>query len=204
MISEKGNNYIFAEENYLNYTKKTKFIVTMTYSLKQKGNKDRQWTHLWPLKHSRPFPSSPSAVRSSRYICALRSTTWIIRVTPQNPCTGSLPGGGYLVQKTLRGCAANMGSKISLLVYEWPLIKCKIWYMNGLIFKKFRNLSRFWKIGWFCSNLAKNWTDWYMNGSLFLEKFVFVWVYFQIPWRHIPTKTKLEYPPGGSLLKILD
>ena len=46
-------------------------------------------------------------------------------------------GGGYLVQKTIRGCAANMGSKISLLVYEWPLIKCKIWYMNGLIFQKF-------------------------------------------------------------------
>ena len=34
-----------------------------------------------------------------------------------------------------------------------------------------------------------------MNGLLFLEKLVFVWVYFQIPWRHIPTKTKLEYPP---------
>ena len=30
---------------------------------------------------------------------------------------GSGPGG-YLVQKTLLGCAANMGSKISLLVYE--------------------------------------------------------------------------------------
>ena len=33
-------------------------------------------------------------------------------------------------------------------------------------------------------------------GHFFLEKLVFVWVYFQIPWRHIPTKTKLEYPPG--------
>ena len=30
-----------------------------------------------------------------------------------------------------------------------------------------------------------------MNGSLFLEKLVFVWV--QILWWHIPTKTKLEY-----------
>ena len=37
-----------------------------------------------------------------------------------------------------------------------------------------------------------------MNGSLFLEKLVFVWVYFQIPWQHIPTKNKLEYPPGLS------
>ena len=48
--------------------------------------------------------------------------------------------GGYSVQKTLQGCAANMGSKISLLVYEWPLIKCKIWYMNGSIFQ---NLLKF-------------------------------------------------------------
>ena len=34
-----------------------------------------------------------------------------------------------------------------------------------------------------------------MNGSLVLEKLVFVWVYFQIPWQHVPTKTKLEYIP---------
>ena len=52
----------------------------------------------------------------------------------------SCQGGGYLVQKTQGGCAANMGSKISLLVYEWPLIKCKIWYMNGSIFQ---NLAKF-------------------------------------------------------------
>ena len=43
------------------------------------------------------------------------------------------------------------------------------------------------------TNLAQNWTDWYMNGSLFLEKLVFVWVYFQILRRHIPAKTKLKY-----------
>ena len=49
------------------------------------------------------------------------------------------------------------------------------------------------KIGNFVQNLVKNWAD--MNGLLFLEKLVFVWVYFQIPWRHIPNKTKLEYPP---------
>ena len=52
----------------------------------------------------------------------------------------NLDPGGYLVQKTLRGCAANMGSKISLFVYEWPLIKCKIWYTNGSIFQ---NLVKF-------------------------------------------------------------
>ena len=39
------------------------------------------------------------------------------------------------VEKALLGRAANMGTKISLLLYEWPLIKCKIWYMNGSIFQ---------------------------------------------------------------------
>ena len=39
-----------------------------------------------------------------------------------------------------------MGSKISLLVYEWPLIKCKIW---------FSKLSQIWaKI---LSDLSQNW-----------------------------------------------
>ena len=56
--------------------------------------------------------------------------------------------------------------------------------------------AKIWKKNCNCvQNLAQNWADWYMNGLLFLEKLVFVWVYFQIPWRHIPTKTKLEYPP---------
>ena len=59
---------------------------------------------------------------------------------------------------------------------------------NWLKFKKILEKS-----GDFDQNLAQNWTSWYMNGSLFLEKLVFVWVYFQILWRHIPTKTKLEY-----------
>ena len=75
----------------------------------------------------------------------------------------------------------------------------------GRFFKIWPNLSQNWlkfkkileKIGNFVQNLAQNWADWYMNGLLFLEKLVFVWVYFQIPWRHIPTKTKLEYPGVG-------
>ena len=119
-------------------------------------------------------------------------------------------GGGYLVQKTLRGCAANMGSKISLLVYEWPLIKCKIWYMNGLIFQKFRNLSQNWlkfkkileKSGDFVQNLAKNWTDWYMNGSLFLEKLVLVWVYtFKFRGGTSLPRPNLSTPPPGLSFK---
>ena len=82
--------------------------------------------------------------------------------------------GGYLVQKTQWGCAANMGSKISLSVYEWPLIKCKIWYMIGLIFQKFPKfepkLAKILEKSWdFAQNLAKNWIDWYINRTLFLE-----------------------------------
>ena len=51
------------------------------------------------------------------------------------------------------------------------------------------------KTGNFAQYLAQNWTDWYMNGChFFLKKLVFVWVYFQGLWQHIPTKTKLEYP----------
>ena len=79
--------------------------------------------------------------------------------------------------------------KMQNLVYEWvdfskvPQILAKIG----------PNLRKFWKNQVILlKNLAANWTEWYMNGSLFLEKLVFVWVYFQILWRHIPTKTKHE------------
>ena len=46
----------------------------------------------------------------------------------------------YSVQKTLWGCAANMGSKISLLVYVWPLYERQIWYVSETIFL---NLPKF-------------------------------------------------------------
>ena len=58
----------------------------------------------------------------------------------------------------------------------------------GRFFKISPNLSQNWlkfqkileKSGDFAQNLAQNWSDWYMNGSLFIEKLVFVWVFFQI------------------------
>ena len=73
--------------------------------------------------------------------------------------------------------------------------------MNGSICQ---NLSQNWfklknileKSGDFAQILVQNWANWYKNRSLFLEKFVFLWVYFQILRWHIPTRTKLEYPPG--------
>ena len=69
----------------------------------------------------------------------------------------------------------------------------------GRFFKIFLNLSQ--------RNLLKNvvilFKIWrkigpigILNGSLFLEKLVFVCVCCQIPLRHIPTKTKLECPLG--------
>ena len=74
----------------------------------------------------------------------------------------------------------------------------------GRFFKIWPNLSQNWlkfkkileKIGNFVQNLAQNWANWYMNGLLFLEKLVFVWVYFQIRGG---TKTKLEYPPNVGI-----
>ena len=44
-------------------------------------------------------------------------------------------GVGTQVKNTLRGRATNMGSKINLLVNEWPLVKHIIWYINGSIFQ---------------------------------------------------------------------
>ena len=44
--------------------------------------------------------------------------------------------GGILSTKDPMGLASNMGSKISLLVYEWPLIKCKIWVHEWVDFSK--------------------------------------------------------------------
>ena len=79
----------------------------------------------------------------------------------------------------------------------------------GRFFKIWPNLSQNWlkfkkileKIGNFVQNLAQNWANWYMNGLLFLEKLVFVWVYFQIRGG---TKTKLEYPPECRHRPILN
>ena len=77
------------------------------------------------------------------------------------------------------------------LVYEWVIFQ--IWSnlsQNWLKFKKILG-----KIGNFVQNLAQNWADWYMNGLLFPEELVFVWVYFQILWgTSLPNQTWV--PPG--------
>ena len=53
-------------------------------------------------------------------------------------------GGEYSVPKTLLGRPANMGSKISLLINQWPLLLCKIWYMNKSILENFIKIEKKW------------------------------------------------------------
>ena len=116
-------------------------------------------------------------------------------------------GAGYSVQKTLRGRAANMDSKISLLVYEWPLIKCRIWYMNGSIFQNFpkfepkigSNLRNFWK------NLAillKTWPKIWPTGIWMGHFFLKNWYLYQSTFKfHGGTslpKPNLSNPPTRS------
>ena len=83
--------------------------------------------------------------------------------------------------------------KMQNLVYEWVDFSkfSENWLKFGNNLEKSGNLTQ---------NFTQNCFDWYMNGSLFLEKLVFVWVYFQILQRHIPTKTKLEYPHLDSVI----
>ena len=72
--------------------------------------------------------------------------------------------------------------------------------MNGSIFQNFPKFgSNFKNILENLVILLKIWPKigpigiWI--GHFFLEELVFVWVYFQIRQQHVPTKTKLEYPP---------
>ena len=105
------------------------------------------------------------------------------------------PGGGDSVQKTLRGHAANTAESASWYMND-PFQNDKFGIWMGRFFKIFQ---KFWKNQVI---LLKIWSKigpigvWI--GLFFLEKLVFVWVYFHIWWRHVQTKTKLEYPrlPG--------
>ena len=73
----------------------------------------------------------------------------------------------------------------------------------GRFIKIFPNLSQNWlKFKKICKKSGEFAQNWYVNESLFLEKLVFVLVYFQISRRHVPTKTKLEYPPGKRTLQL--
>ena len=99
-----------------------------------------------------------------------------------------------------------MGSKISLLVYEWPLIKCRIWCMNGLIFQNFpkieSELAKFKKILEKSGNFAQNLANCYMKRLLFLEKLVFVWSTVKFCGRTSLPKPNFPPPPQIDLLSF--
>ena len=126
----------------------------------------------------------------------------------------SIPGG-YSVQKRPYGDVPPTWVAESASWYmNDPLENAKFGIWMGRCFKISPNWSQNWlkfkkileKSGDFAQNLMQNWSNWYMKGSLFLEKLVFVWVYFRILRWNIPTKTKLEYPTGFPLfidLRIL-
>ena len=79
--------------------------------------------------------------------------------------------------------------KMQNLLYEW------VNFQNCPKFDaKFKEILE--KLGNFAQNLAQKWANWYMNGSLFLEKLVLVWVNFQI-LQYVPTKTNLDYLPSS-------
>ena len=63
----------------------------------------------------------------------------------------------------------------------------------GRFFKSSPNLE---KSGDFAQNLAKNLDRLVYEWVTFSWKLGICMVYFQIPWLHIPTETKLEYPRG--------
>ena len=77
----------------------------------------------------------------------------------------------------------------------------------GRFFKIFPNVGQNWlkfKKIWgksddFDQNLVQNWT--HMNGSLFLNKLVFVWFYLQILWQRITTKPNLSTLQGLNFMQ---
>ena len=81
-----------------------------------------------------------------RVLCSRRCSSEGKKKQQQKPSTepNFLTGGEYSVPKTLLGRAANMGSKISLLINQWPLLLCKIWYMNKWIFENFIKIEKKW------------------------------------------------------------
>ena len=89
--------------------------------------------------------------------------------------------GGDSVQKILQGRAANISIwmtpyKTQHLVYEWVNFS-KIFRNLGQNWPKFKKIWE--ESGDFAQNLVQNWADWYTNGSVFLEKLVFVWSTFK-------------------------
>ena len=92
--------------------------------------------------------------------------------------------------------------KVQNLVYEWMDFS-KIWAQIG------SNLRKFWKKRLI---LLKIWCKIdpigiYVKVTFSWKIGICIWVYIQIPQRHVPTKTKLEYPlrrPHSNYIKMIN
>ena len=101
-------------------------------------------------------------------------------------------------------------SKISLLVYEWPLIRKQNLVYEWVNFYKFEpKLAQILKIfleksGDFAQNLTQNGSNWYINGSLFLEKKLYLYgSTFKFRVGTSLPKPKLSTPVGTDWLTDL-
>ena len=73
------------------------------------------------------------------------------------PSEGKIHVGGLLSTRPYKDVLANMGSKISLLVYEWPFIK-----MQNMVYEwvNFSNFSQIWtRIGSYLNNIFEIFCD---------------------------------------------
>ena len=114
--------------------------------------------------------------------------------------------GGTLYKRPYGDVPPTWVAKSASWYISDPLQNAKfgIWMINFSKFSQiWANLKKFGKNRVILlKNLAQNWADWYKNGPLFLEKLVFVWVYFQILRQYVPTKTKFEYLPPRGLWQV--
>ena len=130
--------------------------------------------------------------------------------------------GGYSVQKILQGRATKWVAKSASLTYEWPLMKFKIWYMNGSICQNFPNLKpklaqieeNFGKLMWFCSKfgpklgrLAYEWVTFFWKIGIcmgLLSNSMAARPYHNKTWVSPQASTKIKlYSAFKKLLKYL-
>ena len=102
----------------------------------------------------------------------------------------------HSTQKTLQHCATTMGSKISLLVYQWPLIVCKILTQNYL--RKYEDWRK--KSGKLCQNLDRLVYEWVTFSLKIGICLGYIWVHFQTPGSTSLAKLNLHTPGVFSRL----
>ena len=151
---DKGSNHLKLIWNYL--YRKGKIRETPT-----EGNSDSVVSHLqlqYRTKRPRPWNEVRSVcLTGNSLICHrdyqttspfINKTTswsfyWITHHCTNPNYFGIQPGGGFLVQRSIRGCATEMGLKSASWYNDDLLFKCKNWYKHGSYFQNFLKLA--WK-----------------------------------------------------------